>query len=984
MRQVSCSALGVILKAARRRGVDSAVITSGTPYDLAYLRDTKHRIEWEEFAQILRNARTVWSLQELHDLNESFTRSPFFSSVGIVARILFNARDLFAFMQKRDTGGGAQLFGDCVKPAYEHVGSDITIIRLEIIPPYEVSQEFFWMTRGAFIGIPRVVGAGPAKVEMTIEGRIATFRVQYKNRRGTLSALVRLVRWPFTARAAARELQRSNEELQARFYELEDARSKIDRQATQLHTAHVVNELVQRDLDLARTLDTVVTALVDEAGFAWAEIVTADGQDAIHGDEDHESPLIRELVSHGGQSMGKLHVAAKHGADLVERNALLDFIVPSLSMAVENATYRTSLELLVEQRTAELREAQGARERFFAHISHEIRTPLTIITLAVSDVVHRSRDVLDTRAKRNLDSVNDAARKLVRLVDELLLLAAGQEGKLTTHPEPTNLVELFKNIEAAWQLAAEPAGLTLHLQTVESLVANVDPVAFERVLTNLVSNAVKYTPRGGRIDLELASEAEGVRLSVFDTGPGISPELAGRLFGRFERAHGVTAHGTGLGLALSRQLVTAHGATIDAHARPGGGCELRVTLPRELVLRDTVARQPNQLRLVDQVPKPVAAVSAEHLAARASRGTVLLAEDDVRLAELVANGLSTHYTVVVAHDGLTALDLARKHHPNLLITDVDMPGLDGMELARRFRELTGDRLAPIIILSAMLDLGTRVAGLEAGAIDYVTKPFDPVELRARVDAQFRARDLAVRLHRAEQVSSLGILTSGLAHELRNPANAIVNAVEPMMARLPAALKEPGSPVAELCDVIRQCADQIRHLSKQLLGVRNEGMDLEVREVALADVVQRSMLLAHGKLAGVELKNRLGDVVLKCAPPLLTQALTNLLENAADAAGPGGWVEITATPDPKGGAVTIEVADSGPGVPQQLRERVFEPFFTTKPASTGTGLGLSLAREIVHRHAGTLEIHDRTAPASGSAFIMRLPGVCLPTSSAGAV
>jgi signal transduction histidine kinase len=983
MRQVSCSALGVILKAAKRRGVDEAVITRGTPYDVAYLRDTKHHIEWEMFCQILRNARTVWSLQELNDLNESFTRSPFFSSVGIVARILFNARDLFAFMQKRDTGGGAQLFGDCVKPAYEHVGSDTTIIRLEIASPYEVSQEFFWMTRGAFIGIPRVVGAGPAKVEMTIEGRVGTFRVQYKNRRGTLSALVRLLRWPFTARAAARELQRSNEELQARFYELEDARSKIDRQATQLHTAHIVNELVQRDLDLARTLETVVTALVEEAGFAWAEARTADGQDARHGDEEHEPPLIRELVSHGGQSMGTLHVAAKHGADLVERNALLDFIVPSLSMAVENATYRTSLELLVEQRTAELREAQGARERFFAHISHEIRTPLTIITLAVSDVVHRSRDVLDPRAKRNLDAANDAARKLVRLVDELLLLAAGQEGKLTTHPEPTNLVELLANIEAAWQLAAQPAGLSLHLQAPESLVVNVDPVAFERVLTNLVSNAVKYTPRGGRIDLELASEADGVRISVFDTGPGISAELAGRLFGRFERARGVTAQGTGLGLALSRQLVDAHGATIDAHARPGGGCELRVILPRELVLRDTETRQPNQLRLVDQVPVPVVP-SAEHFAARASQGTVLLAEDDVRLAELVAHGLSTHYTVVVAHDGLTALELARKHHPHLLITDVDMPGLDGMELARRFRELTGDRLAPIIILSAMLDLGTRVAGLEAGAIDYVTKPFDPVELRARVDAQFRARELAVRLHRAEQVSSLGILTSGLAHELRNPANAIVNAVEPMMARLPAALKEPGSPVAELCDVIRQCADQIRHLSKQLLGVRNEGMDLEVREVALADVVQRSMLLAHGKLANVELKNRLGDVVLKCAPPLLTQALTNLLENAADAAGPGGWVEITATPDAQVGAVTIEVADSGPGVPQPLRERVFEPFFTTKPASTGTGLGLSLAREIVHRHAGTLEIHDRAAPASGSAFIIRLPGVCLRTTNAGAV
>jgi len=687
---------------------------------------------------------------------------------------------------------------------------------------------------------------------------------------------------------------------------------------------------------------------------------------------------VRRLISHGGQPMAQLVIAPKRDADLVERNALLDFIVPSLSMAVENATYRTNLERLVEERTAELSEAQGARERFFAHISHEIRTPLTIITLAVSDVAHRTRDALDARAKRNLDAVNDAARKLVRLVDELLLLAAGQEGKLTTHLEPTNLVELFESIEAAWQLAAQPAGLTMRLQAPASLVANVDPVAMERVLTNLVSNAVKYTPRGGHVDLELACGAEGIRLSVFDTGPGISAELAGRLFGRFERAVGATAHGTGLGLALSRQLVSAHGGTLDAHARPTGGCELRVVLPRELVLRDTVApKQPTQLRLVSQVPVPTEQASAEHAAAKTSRGTVLLAEDDVRLAELVASGLSTDYTVVVAHDGVTALELARQHHPHLLITDVDMPGLDGMELSRRFRELTGDRLAPIIILSAMLDLGTRLAGIEAGAIDYITKPFDPLELRARVDAQFRARELAVRLHRAEQVSSLGILTSGLAHELRNPANAIVNAIEPLVLKLPPTLLAPAEPVGELVDVIRECAEQIRSLSKQLLGMRNQAMELELREAALGDVLKRALLLAQQRLRSVDVRTRVDDVVLKCAPPLLTQALTNLVENAGDAAGTNGWVEVRATTHED--FVTIEVMDSGPGVPEALRERVFEPFFTTK-AAAGTGLGLSLAREIIERHDGTLEIQPR---AKGSAFVIRLPGACAP-ASAGAL
>jgi signal transduction histidine kinase len=269
-------------------------------------------------------------------------------------------------------------------------------------------------------------------------------------------------------------------------------------------------------------------------------------------------------------------------------------------------------------------------------------------------------------------------------------------------------------------------------------------------------------------------------------------------------------------------------------------------------------------------------------------------------------------------------------------------------------------------------------------VDYITKPFEPIELRARVVAQFRARDLAVRLHRAEQVTSLGILTSGLAHELRNPANAIVNAIEPLVHKLPATLLEQNKAVRELVEVIRECADQIRALAKQLLGVRNGSEPLETRATPLNDVISRALLFAAQRLKSVEMRVDVGDVVIKCAPPLLTQALTNLIENAADAAtganGAKGWVDVRATTT--GTAVTIAVTDSGPGVPKHLRERVFEPFFTTK-AVIGTGLGLSLARQIVERHAGTLEIHDH-GNSGGSAFVIHLPGVCLPATTAGAI
>jgi two-component system NtrC family sensor kinase len=251
-------------------------------------------------------------------------------------------------------------------------------------------------------------------------------------------------------------------------------------------------------------------------------------------------------------------------------------------------------------------------------------------------------------------------------------------------------------------------------------------------------------------------------------------------------------------------------------------------------------------------------------------------------------------------------------------------------------------------------------------VDYVTKPFDPLELRARIRAQFRMRELAVRLQRAEQLSAMGILTAGLAHELRNPANAIVNAVGPLTELLPRELVRPQTAVGQLIEVLTGCADQIGFLSRQLLGFRKGIVELDLRQVPVRDLLQRAVSLAHAGTADIRIDAPCNGV-LKCAPPLLLQVITNLIENAVYAAGPSGWVQLRTSAN--GNSFTVEVSDSGPGVPPQLRERVFEPFYTTKPAGIGTGLGLSLARDIVHRHGGVLEIRER---ASQGCFVVELP------------
>jgi signal transduction histidine kinase len=324
--------------------------------------------------------------------------------------------------------------------------------------------------------------------------------------------------------------------------------------------------------------------------------------------------------------------------------------------------------------------------------------------------------------------------------------------------------------------------------------------------------------------------------------------------------------------------------------------------------------------------------------------------------------------------------MAEAQRPDLLVSDIGLPGKDGLELTRQFAALPGNRLAPVLLLSAFAGLENRLSGFEAGAIDYLAKPFAPNELIARVQAQLERRKLALQLHDSEKLASIGTMTAGLAHEMRNPANALVNAIEPLIEMLPPEVRTPGSGVAELLEIIRDCSAQIGLLSRQLLGFRR-GVQVAREPVDATLLVERALGILRPALRDVELRSELRFVgKVPCAPALVLQVLGNLLDNAAHAARKSaapteaGWVSITTREER--GRFVCEVADSGPGVATALRERIFEPFFTTKAPGEGSGLGLSTARQIAQRHEGALFV--RPTPG-GSTFRFELPL----TSSEGA-
>ncbi len=983
MKEVSCRFFEALLRDLEDRKIELAPLVLGTDYTLAHLRNKNERIDWPAFVRIMENGRGFWTKEQLIEIGERSTEGTAVQFIGVVARLRFSVNGFYHWVADPD-GIAKQMF-HCLAVSCRDAGPARVVIELIMREGYSPNHELFWVSQGTYAAMPRMLGATKSTVSAELLPDGVRFHVQYVEPRGPAALFRRIVTWPFNARQAANELNDAHQSLQARYSELDATRDAVDRQRAVLQTAYRVGQRVLGARDVDATIAAVVEELVDDPQIAGGELRWGAEREYRAGQIGTTASAISVALRSGQAVVGSVRVWPRRPDEDDHARTLLELVGPTVALAINNskayhelAEHQLTLERRVDERTRDLsvardelaatvnrlEEVQASRERLFQNISHEFRTPLALILLSVDTLMTAARGRDDEISTAHLGTVTTASRKLVRMVDELLLLAAGRERELRVHPEPLDLHAAITTAAAGWRLAADAAAQTLIVECPTDANVLADPIGLERVLANLLSNAVKFSPPGGRITITVGAgagaddEEDRLQVAVADTGIGIDDELRARLFGRFEQGKGGIASrgGSGIGLSLARELVRAHGGDIDCLPNPGGGTIFRFSLARSTI-RPKAHHGVSRLAPGDfGVATESTNVPQRFEPAGTSLGTILLAEDEPALAASIAGVLAGDYTILIAHDGATALALAEQHHPDLLITDVQMPGMDGFELTRRFRDMPGVPPAPVLLLTARAGLDDRLVGLGTGAVDYLTKPVDPDELRARVRSQLAHRELTRQLYDAEKLASLGALSAGLAHELRNPANGIVNAVAPLKELLPPELSNPDHPVTQLIDVMAECAEQVGYLSRQLLGFRRSG-DLELRRVAIGDVIDRALANASAALTGIDLRTHTTyNGAIRCATPVMSQVLVNLLENAAHAAGPGGWVEISTSKRP--GRVTLEVTDSGPGVPVALRDRIFEPFFTTKPPGQGTGLGLSTSRDLVQRHGGTLELRTR--------------------------
>ena len=682
---------------------------------------------------------------------------------------------------------------------------------------------------------------------------------------------------------------------------------------------------------------------------------------------------------------------------------------------------RNARALEMERKRAEsLAELDRAKTLFFSNVSHEFRTPLTLLMGPLEEALASKIPPLSDGHRAALEISHRNALRLLKLVNALLDFSRIESGKAQAAFEPVDLAELTENLASVFRSAVEKGGLALRVECASlGEPVWVDRDMWEKVVLNLLSNAFKFTFHG-EIAVRLRLDGDHVLLEIADTGIGIAEDELPRIFDRFHRLQGIrsrTHEGSGIGLSLVHDIVRLHGGTIEATSAPGHGTTFWVKLPRghehlpaeqhgtsRAASSTSVGARPyveEALRWLPDVERgaegrhAAKAAGLQGAATREDRPRILLADDNADMRLYVRGLLAEHWTVETAADGQEALEKAMLAPPDLVLSDVMMPRLDGFTLLQELRRHPKTSTVPVILLSARAGEESKVEGLERGADDYLIKPFSAQELIARVGANLELarlrrrveselRDSNEELERrvGERTASLAVALRELetfsytvAHDLRSPLRAMRQLSDLLLEDYAPRLGATGRDYARR---IGEAAARMDRLTADLLEwSRLTKADVHRDPLDLPKVVE-AVLLEFGEeiartSAHVQNDTRplpaVGDV------KLLSEALRHLVRNALTFPQPGRAPRVRITTEPVQGSTRLWIEDQGVGIDPTYHPklfRVFERFGGGDP--TGTGMGLALAKKAVERMGGEIGVVSRAG--SGSRFFIELPAQSL--------
>jgi signal transduction histidine kinase len=722
----------------------------------------------------------------------------------------------------------------------------------------------------------------------------------------------------------------------------------------------------------------------------------------------------------------------------------------------------------------ELAELDKAKSRFSANVHHELRTPLTLILSPLDALRSGEFGEIPSSVMATLDTMHSNGRRLHKMINNLLDLSKIEGEQFRIVRRPTRIDRLVNELVSGARPMAARKGVEISVLGLEQPVEiAIDSDAIEKVVVNLLGNALKFTEKGGSIEIKCVTEDDGFALSVSDTGIGIPPDQIDSIFNRFAQVDSSSTRnyeGTGIGLSLAEEMISLHGGKIWAESGGEGlGTTIHFWLPEGLsdasVEDDVLATDSGHLmsasesvaaieadlnlefedsrdstqslddiqrhvdRIGDQVtPNRGNSVhdSDDSAGDESSNASVLIAEDNPDMRRLLESLVGRHYRVRTARNGREALEFVHEEKPDLILSDVMMPEMDGTELCRRIKDDSETASIPVVLVTSKAENEMKLEGLELGANDYVTKPFHPRELLARIGSLIRSsvlrRELAfkneqltdaldelqraeVRLIQNERLAAVGELAAGIAHEVNNPVNFALNGAR--------ALSQAATEIGTLSKAVLSSTgtyvntDHDSHSSAknesqlevltndviELAEIVTEGLErtqtlvADLRDFASPDNKERTRV-------GVDVASCLRSAINLMQPTFseshieisfassgdprtveadsgaIGQVFLNLLKNACDAAAPNKSPQVGVRIAYSTDSVDILISDNGPGIEDDARARIFEPFFTTKRPGEGTGLGLAISRRIIADHGGVLDFSSHSD--EGTTFHVQLP------------
>ncbi|RKX75263.1 MAG: hypothetical protein DRP87_14960, partial [Spirochaetes bacterium] len=603
---------------------------------------------------------------------------------------------------------------------------------------------------------------------------------------------------------------------------------------------------------------------------------------------------------------------------------------------------------------------------FFINLSHEIKTPLTLISNYLEKYIHTHGITEELSiVKRNIDKL---LRDMVNFFDVLKF-----KKRMVTydHSQVIHLSDFLRKHTALFTDIASTNGITLYTRIEENVYLKADPLAMERVINNLLENAIKFNRPEGSIEIVLQSIDGNLRLSISNTGLQIDKHQKENIFiPYYQVSHKkYNIQGIGMGLAIVKNIIDSLKGEIGVRNNDEEGCTFFITLKRCIPGKtDLIAETQPSVPL--QEPSPVNPEIEYGQQLEKDRETVLVVEDNRDMLHLLFAKMKTRYNVLTAVNGKEALNvLEHGPLPEVIVSDIMMDDMDGYELLEHVSRNEEYKDIPFIFITARATIDEKLKGLHEGAIDFIYKPFMLDELVSKIDSILRYRNLQKEHYEKEKFASLGMLMGGISHEIFNPLSGITGPLDNIRKIVNKAGLAKDEKIQKHFAFIYQSVEKIEKIIRNIRALYYENK-LEKEPVDLEKIV-KSVIEEQKVKPGRSVRFQLDidkEIQVQGNTYALHHILGNLISNALDAVEDGGTIGISL--EKENGGKILRVTDNGMGIERKDLGKLFNAFYTTKDDMNRLGLGLHIVKVLVMKMDWDIRVSSTKGKGTSFTILIR--------------